>query len=94
MPRARTGSELRPVRLVAVGILLTIGASAGTIDAAANAQLVPRYLAALLILGGLPLMFASLGIASKSHSALAVNTLLFAGSVIIAHLAFTFLVVG
>ena len=82
------------MRLVAVGILLSIGASAGMVDAAAKAQLVPGYMAALLILGSLPLMFASLGVASRSHSALAINTLLFAGSVIIAHLAFTFLVVG
>jgi hypothetical protein len=82
------------VRLVAVGVLLTIGAGAGIVDAAANAQLVPRYMAALLILGSLALMFASLGVASRSHSALAINTLLSAGSVIMAHLAFTFLFFG
>jgi hypothetical protein len=51
-------------------------------------------MAALLILGALALMFASLGVASRSHSGLAINMLLSAGSVVAAHLVFAFLVVG
>jgi hypothetical protein len=82
------------LRRVAVVVLLAVAAIAGIVDAAANARLVSRHAAALLVLGCLVLMLASLGVASAHHRALLINTLLAAGSVTVAHLAFAVLIAG
>lgn len=77
------------MRLRSIGAvsLLTTAAIAAIVDAAANSGLIPRYIAGLLFLGCLLLMLVSLGLASKDHRALLINTLLAAGSAVLAHLA-------
>jgi len=83
---------MHTLRRVAVVLLVAVAAIAGIADAAANARFLSRHAAALLVLGCLVLMLASLGAASEHHRALLINTLLAAASATIAHLGFAMLI--
>lgn len=69
-------------------LLILSAAIAGAVDAAARKELIGKGLAASLILVSLLCMLLFLGVASKNHSTLALNTLFAAASAAVSYLLF------